>query len=155
MKPVASRVKDLRLCKDDFEILKVIGRGAFGEVCVVKMRKTDRVYALKILNKWEMLKRAETACFQEERDVLVFGDRRWITNLHYAFQDETNLVSISSTRVRLEFDSSSNRIQNEFELGQIHITFSSFSAISVHSLCILTKNTVPLRIQVYSNATPF
>ena len=95
MKPVASRVKDLRLCKDDFEILKVIGRGAFGEVCVVKMRKTDRVYALKILNKWEMLKRAETACFQEERDVLVFGDRRWITNLHYAFQDETNLVSIS------------------------------------------------------------
>ena len=87
------RVKELRLCKDDFEILKVIGRGAFGEVCVVKMRKTDRVYALKILNKWEMLKRAETACFQEERDVLVFGDRRWITNLHYAFQDETNLVS--------------------------------------------------------------
>ena len=36
------------------------------------------------------------SCFillQEERDVLVFGDRRWITNLHYAFQDETNLVS--------------------------------------------------------------
>ena len=91
---MATRVKDLRLCKDDFEILKVIGRGAFGEVCVVKMRKTDRVYALKILNKWEMLKRAETACFQEERDVLVFGDRRWITNLHFAFQDETNLVSI-------------------------------------------------------------
>lgn len=29
---------------------------------------------------------------QEERDVLVYGDRRWITNLHYAFQDDTNLV---------------------------------------------------------------
>lgn len=48
---------------------------------------------MKILNKWEMLKRAETACFKEERDVLVYGDRRWITNLHYAFQDERNLVS--------------------------------------------------------------
>ena len=93
VKPVVSRVKNLRLCKDDFEILKVIGRGAFGEVCVVKLRSSDRVFALKILNKWEMLKRAETACFQEERDVLVWGDRRWITNLHYAFQDETNLVS--------------------------------------------------------------
>jgi serine/threonine protein kinase len=91
---VSNRVKALRLCKDDFEILKVIGRGAFGEVCVVKLRGTDRVFALKILNKWEMLKRAETACFQEERDVLVWGDRRWITNLHYAFQDETNLVSL-------------------------------------------------------------
>lgn len=93
VKPVVNRVKALRLCIDDFEILKVIGRGAFGEVCVVKLKNTDRVYALKILNKWEMLKRAETACFQEERDVLVFGDRRWITNLHFAFQDETNLVS--------------------------------------------------------------
>ena len=96
VKGVSDRVKSLRLCKDDFEILKVIGRGAFGEVCVVKLRGTDRVFALKILNKWEMLKRAETACFQEERDVLVWGDRRWITNLHYAFQDETNLVSDDS-----------------------------------------------------------
>lgn len=41
-----------------------------------------------------ILQRAETACFQEERDVLVYGDRRWITNLHYAFQDDNNLVSI-------------------------------------------------------------
>ena len=34
----------------------------------------------------------QTACFKEERDVLVKGDRRWITNLHYAFQDENFLV---------------------------------------------------------------
>jgi len=92
VKPVAARVKTLRLTADDFEILKVIGRGAFGEVAVVKQKNSEKVFAMKILNKWEMLKRAETACFQEERDVLVFGDRRWITNLHYAFQDETNLV---------------------------------------------------------------
>lgn len=54
---------------------------------------------MKILNKWEMLKRAESACFKEERDVMVFGDRRWITNLHYAFQDEKNLVSFLATNV--------------------------------------------------------
>lgn len=103
-KPVASSIKSLRLTREDFEIIKVIGRGAFGEVCVVKMRGSDKVletyylislikffcftkvFAMKILNKWEMLKRAETACFQEERNVLVYGDRRWITHLHYAFQ---------------------------------------------------------------------
>lgn len=80
------------MAREDFEIIKVIGRGAFGEVCVVRMRGSDKVFAMKILNKWEMLKRAETACFREERDVLVYGDRRWITNLHYAFQDDNNLV---------------------------------------------------------------
>lgn len=79
-------MKNLRLSRDDFEIIKVIGRGAFGEVCVVKFNGSDKVFAMKILNKWEMLKRAETACFKEERDVLVYGDRRWITHLHYAFQ---------------------------------------------------------------------
>ncbi|KAL4707540.1 hypothetical protein ACJJTC_000292, partial [Scirpophaga incertulas] len=116
VKPVAAALKRLRLSRDDFELVKVIGRGAFGEVCVVRasfMQGIDggvnmpavtggtvstttgeRVYAMKILNKWEMLKRAGTACFQEERDVLVFGDRRWITNLHYAFQDEHNLYLV-------------------------------------------------------------
>ena len=44
VKPVTNRVKAMRLCKEDFEILKVIGRGAFGEVCVVKMKNTDKVY---------------------------------------------------------------------------------------------------------------
>ncbi len=131
MKPVASCVKSLRLAREDFEIIKVIGRGAFGEVCVVRMKGTDNIYAMKILNKWEMLKRAETACFQvknifikaffsslccmsihllnynlqEERDVLVYGDRRWITNLHYAFQDDTNLVNILDKFLSLYFGS--------------------------------------------------
>lgn len=94
MKPGVTQIKSLRLTREDFEIVKVIGRGAFGEVCVVKLRHTERVYAMKILNKWVMLKRAEAACFHEERDVLVRGDRRWITDLHYAFQDESNLVRI-------------------------------------------------------------
>ncbi|XP_029056475.1 serine/threonine-protein kinase gek isoform X1 [Osmia lignaria lignaria] len=94
VKPVAACIKSLQLAREDFEIVKVIGRGAFGEVCVVRMRGSDKVFAMKILNKWEMLKRAETACFREERDVLVYGDRRWITNLHYAFQDDNNLYLV-------------------------------------------------------------
>lgn len=56
------------------------------------MKENERIFALKTLNKWEMLKRAETACFREERDVLVKGNCDWITRLHYAFQDERNLV---------------------------------------------------------------
>ncbi|KOC59824.1 Serine/threonine-protein kinase Genghis Khan [Habropoda laboriosa] len=94
VKPVATCIKKLQLAREDFEIVKVIGRGAFGEVCVVRMRGSDKVFAMKILNKWEMLKRAETTYFREERDVLVYGDRRWITNLHYAFQDDNNLYLV-------------------------------------------------------------
>jgi len=95
-------VRKLRLTRDDFEILKIIGRGAFGEVCVVRMLSSENIFAMKILNKWEMLKRAETACFREERDVLVLGDRQWITNLHYAFQDNINLVCIELKNLSLK-----------------------------------------------------
>ncbi|XP_056619958.1 serine/threonine-protein kinase MRCK beta isoform X2 [Triplophysa dalaica] len=94
VKPFTTTVKEMRLHRDDFEMLKVIGRGAFGEVAVVKMKHTERVYAMKILNKWEMLKRAETACFREEREVLVNGDCQWITTLHYAFQDDNYLYLV-------------------------------------------------------------
>ncbi|XP_063804556.1 serine/threonine-protein kinase MRCK beta isoform X2 [Pseudophryne corroboree] len=93
-KPFTQLLKGMQLHRDDFEIIKVIGRGAFGEVAVVRMKSTERIYAMKILNKWEMLKRAETACFREERNVLVNGDCQWITTLHYAFQDENYLYLV-------------------------------------------------------------
>lgn len=56
VRPIVQQIKQLRLVRDDFEVLKVIGRGAFGEVCVVRMTSTNKIYAMKILNKWEMLK---------------------------------------------------------------------------------------------------
>ena len=119
------------MTKDDFDTLKIIGRGAFGEVQVVRNKVSKKIFAMKVLNKWEMLKRKEvslpavvfvlglcckhllccdkeaqrllshelllcippslparvqTACFMEERDVLVFGDKKWITQLHCSFQ---------------------------------------------------------------------
>ncbi|XP_055002011.1 myotonin-protein kinase isoform X3 [Sorex araneus] len=94
VEPIAARLKEARLRRDDFEILKVIGRGAFSEVAVVKMKQTGQVFAMKIMNKWDMLKRGEVSCFREERDVLVNGDRRWITQLHFAFQDENYLYLV-------------------------------------------------------------
>ncbi|XP_048579226.1 serine/threonine-protein kinase MRCK alpha isoform X3 [Nematostella vectensis] len=94
VKPVATKIKQFRLHREDFEPICLIGKGAFGEVTVVRQKSSERIYAMKTLNKWEMLKRAETACFKEERDVLVYGDKRWITTLHYAFQDDDYLYFV-------------------------------------------------------------
>lgn len=43
VKPIIVKAKALRLCREDFEVLKVIGRGAFGEVAVVRMKNTENV----------------------------------------------------------------------------------------------------------------
>ncbi|XP_050162236.1 myotonin-protein kinase-like, partial [Myiozetetes cayanensis] len=85
--PLVCRVRELQLQRRDFDILKVIGRGAFSEVAVVRLKETGQIFAMKIMNKWDMLRRGEVSCFREERDVLARGDRRWITRLHFAFQD--------------------------------------------------------------------
>lgn len=46
-----------------------------------------------------MLFSVQTACFREERDVLVKGDSQWITTLHYAFQDDNYLVGTALDRI--------------------------------------------------------
>jgi len=39
------------ITKDDFKIVKVIGRGTFGKVFLVKKRSNDKPYAMKVLKK--------------------------------------------------------------------------------------------------------
>jgi serine/threonine protein kinase len=40
---------------DDFLVIKVIGRGAFGQVQLVRHKSTKKVYAMKLLSKFEMV----------------------------------------------------------------------------------------------------
>jgi serine/threonine protein kinase len=40
-----------KISKDDFKIIKVIGRGSFGKVFMVKKRDTGMPYAMKVLKK--------------------------------------------------------------------------------------------------------
>ncbi|XP_022255449.1 serine/threonine-protein kinase tricorner-like, partial [Limulus polyphemus] len=53
------RLKRSRLGVEDFEPLKVIGRGAFGEVRLVQKKDTGHVYAMKILRKADMVEREQ------------------------------------------------------------------------------------------------
>lgn len=95
IEPLVQQINQLRLQSKDFDLIKVIGFGNFGQVSVVKSRENNSIYAMKTLNKNEMLRRAETACYREERDILLHGSsHNWFTKLHYAFQDETNLYLI-------------------------------------------------------------
>ena len=61
---------------------------------LVVSQGSNAIYAMKILNKWDMIKRKETACFIEERDVMVGGNRKWITELFQAFQDNDYLYLV-------------------------------------------------------------
>uniref|UniRef100_A0A452IM01 Serine/threonine-protein kinase MRCK alpha n=1 Tax=Gopherus agassizii TaxID=38772 RepID=A0A452IM01_9SAUR len=152
-KPFTSKVKQMRLHKEDFEILKVIGRGAFGEVAVVKLKNADKVFAMKILNKWEMLKRAETACFREERDVLVNGDNQWITALHYAFQDDNYLYLVMDYYVGGDLLTLLSKFEDRLpeDMARFYLAEMVIAIDSVHQLHYVHRDIKPDNILMDMN----
>lgn len=78
----------------NYSTVKVIGKGAFGEVKLVQ-RKTDaKIYALKCLVKAEMFKKDQLAHVRAERDILAEADSPWVVKLHTTFQDKTFLYML-------------------------------------------------------------
>ena len=53
------RLRRSRLGKKDFKRLKIIGRGAFGEVVLVQKIDTGHVYAMKVLRKTDMVEKEQ------------------------------------------------------------------------------------------------
>ncbi|XP_069476982.1 rho-associated protein kinase 1 [Ambystoma mexicanum] len=93
-KDTISKIRDLRMKAEDYEVVKVIGRGAFGEVQLVRHKATRKVYAMKLLSKLEMIKRSDSAFFWEERDIMAFANSPWVVQLFYAFQDDRYLYMV-------------------------------------------------------------
>ncbi|EGV91660.1 Rho-associated protein kinase 1 [Cricetulus griseus] len=93
-KDTINKIRDLRMKAEDYEVVKVIGRGAFGEVQLVRHKSTRKVYAMKLLSKFEMIKRSDSAFFWEERDIMAFANSPWVVQLFYAFQDDRYLYMV-------------------------------------------------------------
>lgn len=44
-------LQDIKVCVDDFDIIKVLGRGTYGKVMLVEKKDTGKKYAMKSLRK--------------------------------------------------------------------------------------------------------
>ncbi|KAI8819922.1 kinase-like domain-containing protein [Fimicolochytrium jonesii] len=89
------RLRRVRLGVDDFQTVKVIGKGAFGEVRLVQKVDTGKIFAMKTLRKTEMVKKDQLAHVKAERDVLAESvNTPWVVQLYYSFQDALYLYLI-------------------------------------------------------------
>ncbi|XP_075717216.1 rho-associated protein kinase 2 [Rhinoderma darwinii] len=91
---VVADARQLQMKAEDYDVVKVIGRGAFGEVQLVRHKNTQKVYAMKLLSKFEMIKRSDSAFFWEERDIMAFANSPWVVQLNCAFQDDKYLYMV-------------------------------------------------------------
>jgi len=76
---------------DDFELLKVLGRGAYGKVFLAKHAATGDILAMKVMHKRELVKRKVVTNVKSERLVLESITHPFIVKLRYAFQTEHKL----------------------------------------------------------------
>lgn len=83
-----------KLTVDDFELLRVIGRGSFGKVMLVRKKGGSGTYAMKVLKKAQLVKRKQVAHTRTERRVLEDIDNPFIVALRYAFQTDEKLYMV-------------------------------------------------------------
>ncbi|KAK7941099.1 kinase-like protein [Apiospora aurea] len=91
---------------DRYKVLKILGKGSFGVVRLVKERTSNGftnqilpykkpVYAMKVIRKSAMLRTSQEGHLRAERDFLVSSEgSRWIVPLIASFQDPANLYLI-------------------------------------------------------------
>ncbi|CCG83122.1 putative Protein kinase [Taphrina deformans PYCC 5710] len=92
-KEVNSTPKPLDLSQ--FELRRVVGKGAFGKVKVVVHKATDSTYALKYISKAACIARQAAPNVIRERKILEALCHPLVCNLRFAFQDADYLYLVS------------------------------------------------------------
>ncbi|KAI1328307.1 serine/threonine-protein kinase sck1 [Xylariaceae sp. FL0255] len=83
---------------DDFQILRLIGKGTFGQVYQVRKKDTGRIYAMKVLSKKVIVQKKEVAHTVGERNILVrtaTSESPFIVGLKFSFQTQNDLFLVT------------------------------------------------------------
>lgn len=83
---------------DSFEVLRLLGKGTFGQVYQVKKKDNGRIYAMKILSKKLIVKKKEIAHTIGERNILVRTSAAaspFIVGLKFSFQTPMDLYLVT------------------------------------------------------------
>lgn len=78
----------------DFDLLHVIGKGSFGKVLQVRKKDNGRIYAMKVLNKKNILENNELEHTKTEKDILQKLIHPFLVNLNFSFQTQDRLYFI-------------------------------------------------------------
>ena len=133
---------------DDFNLLKVIGRGSFGKVMLVTKKGNDqKVYAMKILRKEAIIQRNQVEHTRAERQILEAIDHPFLMKLHYAFQTKTKLYIVMDylTGGELFFHLKNERRFNE-KRSQLYTAEIALGLGHLHSKNIIYRDLKPENI---------
>ena len=90
-----STFQNVKVEESDFEIVKVIGRGSVGKICLVKYNKDQKYYVMKSMRKDQIISEGLANNILLERNILMEGQCEFLLTLSFFFQtqERINLVT--------------------------------------------------------------
>uniref|UniRef100_A0A8C3UI01 non-specific serine/threonine protein kinase n=1 Tax=Catharus ustulatus TaxID=91951 RepID=A0A8C3UI01_CATUS len=83
-----------RPCEGDFETIKLISNGAYGAVYLVRHRETRQRFALKKINKQNLILRNQIQQVFVERDILTFAENPFVVSMFCSFETKRHLCMV-------------------------------------------------------------
>jgi hypothetical protein len=90
--------EDEHISVNDFDLLKIVGKGAFGKVMLVRKRHgtgAGEIYAMKVLKKSVIAEKGQIENTISEREILCEIRHPFIVRLRFAFQSEDKLYLVT------------------------------------------------------------
>lgn len=81
---------------EDFEVVKVVGKGGFSKVLQVRKKSNAAIYAMKVIKKSFVISNNKVKEIMAERHILATTNHPFIVRLHYAFQNVIIHITIES-----------------------------------------------------------
>ncbi|XP_066962425.1 uncharacterized protein [Macrobrachium rosenbergii] len=79
---------------DHFQVLRAIGKGSFGKVCIVQKRDSKQMFAMKYMNKTQCEAREALNNVFREIEILASLRHPFLVNLWFSFQDEEDMFMV-------------------------------------------------------------
>ncbi|KAG0185005.1 hypothetical protein DFQ28_010127 [Apophysomyces sp. BC1034] len=88
------KIKTVEVGPSSFVKIRMLGKGDVGKVYMVKQKGTDKLYAMKVLSKREMLKRNKIKRALAEQEILTTSNHPFIVTLYHSFQSHDYLYFV-------------------------------------------------------------
>lgn len=82
---------DSKVNQESFELLKTLGKGYSGQVFLAKKKDTNKLFALKVISKLDVIKRNFFDNVKNEREILASVDSPFLVGLEFCFASPSNL----------------------------------------------------------------
>lgn len=87
----STKVMDAQVNQSSFKKIRLLGKGDVGKVYLVKENVSNKLYAMKILSKKEMIERNKIKRALAEQDILATSNHPFIVTLYHSFQSNDYL----------------------------------------------------------------